>query len=333
MEPTFAENAAAEARGDAVTVLDGAFSALIEAWSRNDTSMPVALVVSIFDDLLAQNEELPKYGGTLRFDDISIDVLGVASMRPGLSASIEGLAQLMVRALGEDAPAHAWSMIARLSDEPPRDVEELRMWIRESLGAPAPHDELALALTATLPAPSPVLGSAEAALDFAEMVDEREHATEIIRTRSAPPVSASTSAVSSAPPVRENRRDFEVPILSAVPEKAPSLVPQSVPPESVDVLPTILPTQMPALVPASDPPEAALAEGTAVPVDNRPVVRVQVPKSNVRVTTAPAARRSAKPASDPRDSLRIPDDRPHWGAWVFVIMLVAIGVLFWLRYL
>lgn len=334
MEPTFAENAAAE-RGEPVTVLESAFAALVEAWARNDASVPVALVASIFDDLL--DSDLPKYGGTLRFDDVSIDVRGVASMRPGLSASMEGLAQLLMRALGEDAPAHAQPMLARLADEAPRDGEELRMWIREALGAPAPHEEVAWALSVILPEPERVLGSAETAIDFAELAEERDNATEIMRVRSAPPLAVSSvkpapvlpsmppplkSSLKPAPaPVEEipvpslrpAAPDFEVAILSALPEKAADQV------ATETVLPTMLPTEMPSEEP--------------VQADSRPVVRVEMPKSNTRVTTAPAARRSAKPALDPRDSLRIPDDRPHWGAWVFVVALVIVGALFWLRYL
>jgi hypothetical protein len=250
METTAGSNAAAdEARRESIAPRLSA-----------GEELPIAFVVSIADDLLAQATE-----GSLRIEDVAIGADGVARLLEPAGAA--AIAALFVRLLGDSPPPRALPLIARIEDEGFVDAESLRIAIRAALGAPAPHDELARAF-----APPVDLGAAEDAVDFAQL----DQPTEIM----------------PSPPSESESEDFEVPILSAIP------------------------------APITAPPQPA-----------RPVVRHQLPKPNVRLPAAPAARRSAKPVADPRDSLKIPDDRPHWGAWIFVVLLVVVGVLFWLRYL
>lgn len=322
MEPTSAANAAVEGGSDLGTPrLDRGLSlfTLLDHWAHAGASVPVAIVGSIFDDVLSDPalQDLRASGGALRLDDLWLDERGVAHLEDASRAGVDALAVLLVRALGEDPPPSALAVISRLEDLGARDVEELRAWTREACGAIASHDELAAIIASfslppeasqDLPATqSTPLGIAQSAIDFAaveEPSDQRDNATEIIRARSLP---AFPSSFAPAPqPIAEE--EPEIPILSAIPEPLPE-------------------TQLPSVV------FTAAAEAPPVPVDTRPVIRHQLPKPNVSVQSAPAARRSGKRVADPRDSLMIPDDRPHWGAWIFVILLLGIGALFWLRYL
>lgn len=293
MEPTFAENAAANERGEAESSplhLGLSFAALVDAWARVGASVPVAIVGSIFDDVLGDPLalSLPREGGALKFEDVVIDPNGVARLLHAERASVESIAVLVVRALGEDAPLAALPVLSKFSAIGARDAEELRVWVREAIEAVATHDEVASAISSCSFPPDSIdipaitdapLGTASAALDF---MDPRDQPTEIIRARSP-----------SLPsfPIFSKPEEPEIPILSAIP--APAL---------------------------------------PVP-DDRPVIRHVLHQPSVRVNSAPAARRSAKPVADPRDSLKIPSDRPHWGAWLFVILLLLVGALFWLRYL
>jgi len=290
MEPTFAENAAANARGEAESSsghLGLSFAALADAWARSGASVPVAIVGSIFDDVLGDelSLSLPREGGTLKFEDVVIDPNGVARLLHAERASVEAIAVLVVRALGEDAPLSALPVLSKFSAIGARDAEELRVWVREAIEAVATHDEVASAMSACSVPPDSIdipaitdapLGTASAALDF---LDPRDQPTEIIRARSPSLPSFQTFSKPAEP---------EIPILSAIPAPVP---------------------------------------------DDRPVIRHVLTQPSVRVNSAPAARRSAKPVADPRDALKIPSDRPHWGAWLFVILLLVVGALFWLRYL
>lgn len=328
MEPTSAANAAVEGGSDLGTPrLDRGLSlfTIVDHWAHSGASVPVAIVGSIFDDVLSDPalRDLRASGGALRLDDLWLDEHGVAHLEDRSRASVDALAVLLVRVLGEDPPPSALAVIARFEDVGARDVEELRAWTREACGAIATHDELAAIIASfsmppeasqDLPATqSTPLGIAQSAIDFAAVEErpsrdsglERDNATEIIRTRSLP---AFPSSFAPAPqPIAEE--EPEIPILSAIPEPLPE-------------------TQLPSVVFT-----APAAEAPPVPADTRPVIRHQLPKPNVSVQSAPAARRSGKRVADPRDSLMIPDDRPHWGAWIFVILLLGIGALFWLRYL
>src|SRR5262245_36158239 len=290
MEPTFAENAAANARGEAESSsghLGLSFAALADAWARSGASVPVAIVGSIFDDVLGDelSLSLPREGGTLKFEDVVIDPNGVARLLHAERASVEAIAVLVVRALGEDAPLSALPVLSKFSAIGARDAEELRVWVREAIEAVATHDEVASAMSACSVPPDSIdipaitdapLGTASAALDF---LDPRDQPTEIIRARSPSLPSFQTFSKPAEP---------EIPILSAIPAPVP---------------------------------------------DDRPVIRHVLTQPSVRVNSAPAARRSATPVADPRDALKIPSDRPHWGAWLFVILLLVVGALFWLRYL
>ncbi|MCK6544293.1 hypothetical protein L6R52_00335 [Myxococcota bacterium] len=128
-------------------------AALIDAWAKLGAHVPVAIVVSIFDDLLASAIDGDVEAKALSLTDVIVEPSGFARLAPNvaLSGTAVALAPLFARALGfgrdEDAiPAHAMGLVARLaSDDPldrPVDAEQLRGWIRDVLGVPATREEV-----------------------------------------------------------------------------------------------------------------------------------------------------------------------------------------------
>src|SRR6185503_17209159 len=101
MEQTVVENAAAEARGSQVSSFDLGLSLarLVDAWARAGASVPIAIVASIFDDLLGDENasQLARDGGSLRFEDVVIDPNGVAHLgeHARARASVDAIAVLV----------------------------------------------------------------------------------------------------------------------------------------------------------------------------------------------------------------------------------------------
>lgn len=115
--------------------------------------------------------------------------------------------------------------------------------------------------------------------------------------------------------------------------------PDTKPPEPVIAKPSLdlpaSPEEAAALRPAGEVLEEIAASGQAREVEpaesgsfspsGRPVVRHELPRSDppVMVSSAPAARRSARPATDGHDSLLGPGSDRAWMMWLVVLLALA----------
>ena len=154
MEPTQANP---ERRDEQAAPVAGTLGQVIQASRKTEQPIPVAAVVSIFDDLLAADAD-PLGPRAPDLDDVLIDQVGVA--RLDVAADLAAIARLLVETLADDVPAAGRWLIERLksdaADDQPADSEQLRAWLRDALGQPADRDEvLALVMTASAPLPVP----------------------------------------------------------------------------------------------------------------------------------------------------------------------------------
>ncbi len=153
MEPTQAKTGRLE---DEAPPVAGTLGQIVRAGRGAENPIPVAAVVSIFDDLLAADAD-PPADRSPDLDDVLIDKAGVA--RLDIAADLAAVADLLVQTLGEDVPAGARSFVERLrSDAPedrPADAPQLRGWMRDALGQPADRAEI-IALVGSVAAPLPV---------------------------------------------------------------------------------------------------------------------------------------------------------------------------------
>ncbi len=181
--------------------LDG----LVRVWNARGAALPVAVVASIFDDVLEDSQwgdgssgSLPPSGG----EDIYIDYTGFAHCGQR-DPSLLGLVSILERALGDGTGEFAVPPLARVllerltSEEPsdrPRDAEELRSWLRDALGSPASRDEVLACVDA---ATRDLLPLAETDDDDSEANDDDSEAETLIpahRSAAAAPVAPSLSA-------------------------------------------------------------------------------------------------------------------------------------------
>ncbi|MEQ9501968.1 MAG: hypothetical protein RIT81_34160 [Deltaproteobacteria bacterium] len=136
---------------------------LVDHWQDAGAAVPVAIVVSVFDDVLMGALESDAEDD-VGLDAITVDDSGHAFVRRPVG--LDGAGRLLVRALGDDVPSNAQPLVARLMDgERPIDAEQLRQWMRDALGAPASREEVQAAFVAAtfdpqeaetlLPAPAP----------------------------------------------------------------------------------------------------------------------------------------------------------------------------------
>ena len=134
----------------------GTLGQVVRAARTTDNPIPVAAVVSVFDDLLA-GEADPPGARTPDLDDVLVDQAGVA--RLDIAADLRSIAGLLIETLGDDVPDAARSFIGRLksdaADDQPADAAQLRSWMREALGQPADRSEV-IALVASVASPLPV---------------------------------------------------------------------------------------------------------------------------------------------------------------------------------
>ena len=142
----------------------GRFGQLVTMWAREGAALPVAVVVSVFDDLLiAANENgsgadaHPDHA--LGLDDILIDMSGVARLGTCAAGDVAEYSRLIRSALvggaGDEAvPAAVQSLLRQAtSDDPwirPPDLEALRCSLRDALGPPAARDEVRKCLQAAI---------------------------------------------------------------------------------------------------------------------------------------------------------------------------------------
>lgn len=365
-------------------------AALIDAWSRVGAHVPVAVVVSIFDDLLAQAIDGDVEAKTLSLSDVIVEPSGFARLAPNaaLSGTAVALGPLFARALGygrdDDAiPSIAQGLVARLaSDDPldrPMDAEQLRGWIRDVLGVPATREEVDdcfLILTGAVAsvvddarrAPNPSWDTLLDPSSFAAIApaDEVVHDTDIDGLRAAP-AHAGPSIVAAIDPTSTSDDLLPVPP-EVVTEDEPSLTPASLVADAArssevrasasivgedvslsgfDVVaepeplePTVLPQPVTIRakessdLPTMRPGEHAVSvtPPSRAP-DGRPVIRHRMEAPSVSVSSAPAARRSARPAADDREILGLPDDRAQWRTWAVIAVFALVLALTWFKIL
>ena len=131
---------------DAIDPDAGCLGMLVERWQDAGAAVPVAIVVSVFDDVLAALPDTADERDA-DFDAIVVDDAGHAFTRAPLG--LRGAGRLLVRALGDEVPSAARPLVARLTDgERPADAEQLRQWMRDALGAPASREEVTAAFYA-----------------------------------------------------------------------------------------------------------------------------------------------------------------------------------------
>ena len=376
-------------RGKDEPAKDRTLGTLVRAWNDRGEALPVAVVVSVFDDLLetdgeARSAERPD------LDDVVIDDRGVAHL--GAPTSLDGLAPLLARALGtgqpaDDAvPAQARSLVERLaSDDPidrPADAEQLRRWLRDTLGAPAPREEVLACLesaTGDLPrmdvpeaslsrepghateldAAEPDVAEAEAPIPPAVAEDSAEE--ELSEAPTLLPAPTLLAPGETALPVPELADDqTETPTLLPAPSDAVAPVPVVVAVDAVvasadavmigadgggevareerraraRAVVEELTVREGSSAEAAQPEEEAESEARprfgSDPSGARPVVRHEVTRAErpVSLPAAPAARRSARPAGEGRDSLIGPADAKISLVWLVVVAVIAGAIYY-----
>lgn len=279
--------------------------------------MPVAVVLSLFDDLLLQvSEGAPDR--MLSLDEIALDAAGRASfMGP---ANLAALGRLLEPALtGDpammDPPAAACSILARLqSDDPmdrPVDAEQLRGWLRDALGSPAPRDEVCRlfwvdgfpAEEAHFEAPAPT--GVDFHADFESQVESRLEAPLPV-----PPAARESDDLATLPPT--GSQDLMRPDLTFI--DSPD---QPRPGDAAGLIEHLAGPPIPEAV--SD------AEYGDPASDSRQVVRhaSTMNEPRVAIRTAPAARRSAKPQGYSQQRWDAEDG--SWLPWVLAAVLAGIA--------
>ncbi|MEL7239787.1 MAG: hypothetical protein AAGK78_13090, partial [Planctomycetota bacterium] len=131
---------------------------IVRAGRSSETPIPVAAVVSIFDDLLAADVDPPGQRAP-DLDDVLIDQAGVARLE--VAADLASIGRLLIETLNDDVPSAGRWLIDRLKGgdaEAPSDAAQLRNWLRDAFGQPADRAEiieLATSVAAPLPVPEP----------------------------------------------------------------------------------------------------------------------------------------------------------------------------------
>jgi|GEM_PF-4957398 len=122
-------------------------------WSQAGAALPVAVVVSIVDDILATQPSLftGNISADLRLHDVLLDSYGQVHLISQKSLSHEGLVSLLYRLLcggvGEEAiPSSARMFLAQLDDRAhygiALDSDVVRAELRQALGSPAERFEV-----------------------------------------------------------------------------------------------------------------------------------------------------------------------------------------------
>jgi hypothetical protein len=340
------------------------FGAVVRTWHDRGEPVPVAVVVSVFDDVLADSVD-DSGAGAADLEAVRVRPSGAAFVARPLRLS--AVAPLLMEALGADLPDEgavppaAWGLFERLtSDDPgarPADAEQLRQWLRDALGAPATHEEVRdcvfHALMGTqddvheletlppapseepLPVPEPAAEENVVTLPPERAAPERLLDTDVIRTRRqprdlAPPTDLETAANLPAP-----LPDTLQPALHAE-EEDDSGLPTSIDPEPPSAVQAALHDEEDddGYDDALEDPAGTTHQPTQPAHDpSRPVVRhgrVRPPARPVSVVSAPAARRSARAAAHGPDSILVPAEQGRRWGWLVIAgaLVAAIYLLF-----
>jgi hypothetical protein len=298
---------------------------LVAAWAERGAALPVAVVVSIFDDLL---EDAPLFARAvsripsqrpLALDDIAVDRTGFARLFCPVEDAVLELVRLLQEALsgpsgGDGIPPAAQALLRHgTSDDRwvrPANADALRRWLRSALGPPAARQEVSA----------------------------------LVEAASQPPL-AVPSAVPSGAPSLIPPVEVEIPILSAIeqqaltPQKSDNPVPVQVPvrvPTAPPIAPPIAPpTALPIAAPLAKRPSqpAALPPSlTATELEEPPalfprtVVRHPPNRSRpVSLPAAPPARLRARGGGDPAGSfIQVPTAGRSWTWLKFILLVLAI---------
>lgn len=272
---------------------DRSLQTLVDAWGRSGARLPVAVVVSIFDDLLDESARaagaLARARGDLRLgaeeaserplglEDVRVDRAGFARIaRSSAPIDTPRLVPLLLDALGErddmdSMPGHARARLHRIlsegETEPSLAAEDVRAWLRDAFGPPGSREEVAGCFDAL-------------ERGGGEPVDPPSVAPAKVE-----PVSVADSKASGFGEVHSNA-----------------------PPD--DPSDTLVPLREPR--------------------PQRPVIRHAWRRGSASVTTAPAARRSARAAANGRDALGLPGDRRVRLLWLLGIAIASAGALVWM---
>lgn len=183
---------------------------IVHTWTERAAPLPVAVVLSIFDDLLqdadGQGFVSDESSNELSLAHVHIDEHGVASLRER-SASVSQLSLLLAEVLGATGE-HSIPLAVRgllrsaQGVQPPLDAEWFRAELRRTLGPPGPRAEVRVLVEAVEPKREVVsLIPAEAMLDSTRPEEALAHATFIDPTRPEEPVEESLLERMSEPPM------------------------------------------------------------------------------------------------------------------------------------
>lgn len=125
---------------------------LVDSWAQSGRTLPVAVVVSIFDDLCEALAGAPPGDDVeVSLDHVVIDQAGVARMTVRPREVVPAVSALLREALaagrGDEAiPAAAWQVLGQgLAADPwvrPAGTDVIQHQLREALGPPAARDEV-----------------------------------------------------------------------------------------------------------------------------------------------------------------------------------------------
>ena len=153
---------------------------LVSAWAQEGAALPVAVVVSVFDDILELRGSSPVPIGQLALEDVLIDPSGIARLGTAGVPTARQIADLLRETLcggaGDAAiPPGAMTLLGRVEEDEaigrPLDLEHLRGRLRDDLSPPAARHEVqeclrvlpaARAPQRLAPSPASELGSGHA---------------------------------------------------------------------------------------------------------------------------------------------------------------------------
>lgn len=348
------------------------FADVVRAWHARGEPVPVAVVASVFDDVLATSIDVDGLE-MADLEDVRVTPAGRAHLlRPH---RLTAVSPMLMEALGADlpgdhaVPSAAWGLFDRLtSDDPtecPADAEQLRQWLRDSLGTPATHDEVRDCVysalhaddededdavheletlpphpsDAPLPIPEPAAEEDMVTLPPERRADEQQLSTDVVRAREQPRDLQPRTDVERATHLPEPLPDSLEPIAeTALPTTIDPGPPSAVQAarDEVDALESEGPTADSLETAMPEPLDSEMAQASNQPTvpettdPHRPVVRHKLdrPLRPVSVVSAPAARRSARSSPLGSDSILVPADQKKGWAWVAVAALIGAAVYF-----